>query len=48
MTRGSESVVHQVVVEAAAAEGDAETMRSISEDWAKECADDRSLEPLGL
>jgi len=48
MTRGSESVVHQVVVEAGAAEGDAETMRSISEVWAKECAADRSLHPLGL
>ena len=48
MTRGSESVVHQVVVEAGTAGGDAETMRSLAEDWAKECADDRSLEPLGL
>lgn len=48
MTRGAESVVHQVVVEAGDAEGDAETMRSISEDWAKECAEDRSLEPLGM
>ena len=48
MTRGAESVVHQVVVEAGDAEGDAETMRSISEGWAKECAEDRSLEPLGM
>jgi len=48
MTRGAESVVHQVVVEAGDAEGDAETMRSISERWATECAEDRSLEPLGM
>ena len=48
MTRGAESVVHQVVVEAGDAEGHAETMRSISEGWAKECAEDRSLEPLGM
>lgn len=47
MARGSESVVHQVVVENGAAEVDAETLRSLSETWAKECADDRSLEPLG-
>ena len=48
MTHGAESVVHQVVVEAGPGEGDAETMRSLSEDWAKECAADRSLEPLGM
>lgn len=48
MTRSSESVVHQVVVEAGSAAGDAERMRSLSEHWAKECAEDRSLEPLGM
>jgi hypothetical protein len=47
MTRDSESVVHQVVVEAGSAPGDDARMRSIAEDWARECADDRSLEPLG-
>ncbi|HEY1316294.1 MAG TPA: hypothetical protein VGF10_03665 [Gaiella sp.] len=44
---GSEAVVHQVVVEAGRAPRDAEALRAISEAWARECADDRSLEPLG-
>ena len=48
MARDSEAVVHQVVVETGTAVRDSETLRSIAEDWAKECADDRSLEPLGM
>jgi len=45
--RGSEAVVHQVVVEAGRLPEDAEPLRAISEAWARECAEDRSLEPLG-
>ena len=45
--RDSEAVVHQVVIEAGTAGGDTETLRAIGETWARECADDRSLEPLG-
>jgi hypothetical protein len=50
MARGSEAVVHQVVVEAgpAGVDVDAEELRTISEAWARDCAADRSLEPLGL
>jgi hypothetical protein len=48
MTRDSESIVHQVVVEAGTDATDLETMRSVCEEWAKECAEDRSLEPLGM
>ncbi len=48
MDRDTEAVVHQVVVEAGSAGGDAEALRAISEAWARDCAADRSLEPLGL
>jgi hypothetical protein len=42
----SETIVHQVVVEAFAPAGHAEAVRSICEDWAKDCANERTLEPL--
>ena len=45
VARASEAVVHQVVVEAGPA-AHAEQLRAISETWATECAEDRSLEPL--
>jgi hypothetical protein len=45
---GSEAVVHQVVVEVRPPEVDAGALRAISEAWARDCAADRSLEPLGL
>ena len=48
MGRESEAVVHQVVVEAGSAQSDPEKLRAISEAWATECAEDRSLEPLGM
>ena len=40
----SESIVHQVVVEADGA--DAEALRLVCEAWAVECADERSVAPL--
>ena len=48
MGRESEAVVHQVVVEAGSAPSEPEKLRAISETWATECAEDRSLEPLGM
>ena len=47
MTAASESVVHQVVVEAGAVSGGFETLRAVCETWASECAEERSLDPLG-
>lgn len=44
----SESIVHQVVVEADAAASEADRLRDVCETWAAECAAERSLEPLGL
>ena len=44
----SESIVHQVIVEADAATSDAEELRHVCEIWASECAAERSLEPLGI
>jgi hypothetical protein len=46
MSPGSESVIHQVVADGGGT-SDAETLRAICEAWAKECAADRTLEPLG-
>jgi len=48
MGRGAEGVVHQVVVEVGPALSDAETLRAICETWATECAEERSLDPLGM
>ena len=42
----SEAIVHQVVVEADASAAQADTLRDIAEDWATDCAAERSLEPL--
>jgi hypothetical protein len=39
--------VHQVVVEAGAVSGGFETLRAVCETWASECAEERSLDPLG-
>jgi hypothetical protein len=47
VSRESEAVVHQVVVETDGAPLDPEQLRGICETWARECAADRSLEPLG-
>ena len=48
MTPETETIVHQVVAEADAAASDGSRLRDICEDWAVDCAEDRSLEPLGL
>ena len=44
----SEAIVHQVVVEADADASHAEALRDIAEDWAADCAAERSLEPLSM
>ena len=44
----SESIVHQVVVEADATAHDAATLRETCEAWAVECADERSVDPLTI
>ena len=46
MSPQSESIVHQVVVHAVAPASAGERVRETSEIWAKECAEERSLEPL--
>lgn len=43
-----ETIVHQVVVEADASADRAEAVRDICEDWALDCAEERSLAPLPL
>ena len=48
MTPETETIVHQVVAEADAAASDSGRLRDICEDWAVDCAEARSLEPLGL
>ena len=48
MGPSSESIVHQVVVEADASTLDAEALRQVCETWALDCAAERSLEPLGI
>src|SRR6476619_1382765 len=48
MTPETETIVHQVVAEADAAASDSGLLRDICEDWAVDCAEERSLEPLGL
>jgi hypothetical protein len=47
MDASSESVVHQVVVEAGTRPDAVEKLRAVCETWASECAEERSLEPLG-
>jgi len=46
VSKQSEAIVHQVVVEAATST-EAAAMRDVCEAWAIECAEERSLEPLG-
>jgi hypothetical protein len=48
MTPETETIVHQVVAEADAAASQGDRLREICEDWAVDCAEDRSLDPLGL
>jgi hypothetical protein len=48
MGPGSESIVNQVVVYAQAQSSEAETIRSICEDWAIDCANERTIEPLAI
>ena len=48
MTPETETIVHQVVAEADAAASQGDRLRDICEDWAVDCAAERSLEPLGL
>ena len=46
MSEASESIVHQVVVEAAAETAEAAALRDVCEVWAAECAAERSLDPI--
>jgi len=46
MSDETETIVHQVVVEAEAGQDEAGTIRDACEAWAVECAEERSLEPL--
>ena len=48
MTPETETIVHQVVVEADASAADAGALRDVCEEWAVDCAEERSLEPLEL
>ena len=43
----SETIVHQVVVEADAGTEEAGALREVCEAWAADCAAERTLEPLG-
>ena len=47
MTADTETIVHQVFVEADAPASDSGRLRDICEAWAADCAAERSLEPLG-
>jgi hypothetical protein len=47
MTAETETIVHQVVAEADAPESRRDRLRDICEEWAVDCAEERSLEPLG-
>jgi len=47
MTPETETIVHQVVAEADTAASQGDRLRDICEDWAVDCAEERSLEPLG-
>ena len=48
MTAETETIVHQVVAETDAGKSEGDRLRDICEKWAVECAEERSLEPLGL
>jgi hypothetical protein len=44
----SDTVVHQVVVEAIGPDGAAERIRALCEEWAADCAADRHLDALDV
>ena len=44
----SEAIVNQVVLCAEAPAADADTIRSICEEWAIDCASERSIQPLDM
>lgn len=46
--RDSESIVHQVIVEAEARTSEADALRQVCETWAADCAAERSLMPLAI
>ena len=46
VSKVSESIVHQVVVEAPAPAATADALRDVCEEWAADCAAERSVEPL--
>lgn len=48
MSPETETIVHQVVVQADAPTTEAEALRDACEAWATDCADERSLAPVGL
>jgi len=48
MGAGGESIVDQVVVCAQTPWSDVEAIRSICEDWAIDCANERTIEPLAM
>jgi hypothetical protein len=48
MSTHSESIVHQVVVQATGETDDVEELRDLCEAWAAECAAERSVQPVGL
>jgi hypothetical protein len=48
MTADTETIVHQVVAETDAPESERNRLRDICEEWAVDCAEERSLDPLGL
>ena len=48
MGHDRETIVHQVVVEADASADRGDAVRDICEDWALDCAEERSLSPLPL
>ena len=48
MSPHSESIVHQVVVQATGMTTDVEELRCVCEEWAAECASERSVEPFGF
>ena len=47
MAPETETILHQVVAQADAAASEGDRLRDICEDWAVDCAEERSLEPLG-
>ena len=47
MGPNSETIVHQVLVEADGASEAAAALREVCETWAADCAAERTLEPLG-